>query len=153
MKKAVYSIRFNREKEFKKRKAESKMKKNFMKLLSVVLALAAVFSLAVPSLAADVNADKAKQIALKDAGYSAKQVEYIRAEYDVDDGVKVWNVDILAKDSKGRLVDYDYEISAKSGRILEKDREYEKADAGDKAESLLEGVLLKLVKWLISLFS
>ena len=34
------------------------MKKNFKKLLSVVLALAAVFSLAVPSLAADVNADK-----------------------------------------------------------------------------------------------
>ena len=48
------------------------MKKYFKKLLSVVLALAAVFALAVPSLAADVNADKAKQIALKDAGYSAK---------------------------------------------------------------------------------
>ena len=129
------------------------MKKNFKKVLSLALALVAVFSLAVPSLAADINAEKAKQIALKDAGYSAKQVEYIRAEYEVDDGVKVWNVDILVKDSKGRLVDYDYEISAKSGKILEKDREYENYEADDKAENFVESIFRKFFNWLISLFS
>ena len=47
------------------------MKKNLKKLSSLALAFALVFSLSVSAFAADVSADKAKEIALAKAGVAA----------------------------------------------------------------------------------
>lgn len=131
------------------------MKKKVNKVLAVVLAVVALFSLAIPAFAADINADRAKEIALKDAGYSAQEVIRIRAEYDIDDGRKVWNVDLIAEDEKGRVLDYDYEISAADGRILEKDWEFENdlyPDRDDRIENAFEAFFRKFIQWLLSLF-
>lgn len=131
------------------------MKNNVKKALALVLAVISLFSLSISALAADIGAEKAKEIALNDAGYRAEEVVYIKAEYEVDDGIKVWNVDFHAEDEKGRVRDYDYEIAAADGRILEKDWEYEDdlyPDSDDKAENFFEAIFRKLIQWLLELF-
>ena len=131
------------------------MKKKISKVLAVVLALVALFSLAVPAFAADISADKAKEIALKDVGYSVQEVIRIKADYDIDDGRKVWNVDLLVEDEKGRVLDYDYEISAADGRILERDWEFENdlyPDRDDRIENAFEAFFRKFIQWILSLF-
>ena len=132
------------------------MKKNIRKILAVVLALASLFMLSLSVFAADISAEKSKEIALKNAGYSANEVLYIRADYDIDDGIKVWNVDFHVKDGKGRIIDYDYEISASDGRIFEKDWDYEDdyyPEPDDKIENAIEAFFSKIIQWLVSLFS
>ena len=132
------------------------MKKNIKKILSAVLALVAVLSLSIPCFAADISSEQAKQIALGDAGYSTEQVVYIRADYEFDDGRKVWNVDFLVEDDKGRRLDYDYEIAADNGRILEKDYDLEDDfyhDTDDKLENYFEALFRKFINWLKSLFT
>ncbi len=131
------------------------MKKNLRKALAIALAIVSLFALSLSAFAADISADKAKEIALKDAGYSAQEVIRIKAEYEIDDGRKVWNVDFHAEDEKGRVLDYDYEIAASDGRILERDWEYEDDlyhDRDDRVENAFEAFFRKFVQWLISLF-
>lgn len=65
-----------------------------------------------------LSADEAKAIALKHAGLSAGQVKGLRAEFDRDDGKPVYEIEFRADG-----YEYDYEIHAESGRILEYDRE------------------------------
>lgn len=131
------------------------MKKNFRKVLAIVLAIVSLFSLSLSAFAADISAEKSKEIVLKDAGYSAQEVIRIKAEYEVDDGRKVWNVDFYAEDEKGRVLDYDYEVSAEDGRILERDWEFEDdfyPDREDRVENAFEAFFRKFVQWLLSLF-
>ena len=65
-----------------------------------------------------IGVEKAKSIALKDAGVS--NVTFVKAKLDTEDGVKVYDVEFY----KGN-VEYDYEIDAKTGKILEKDTDIE----------------------------
>ena len=65
-----------------------------------------------------LSADEAKAIALKHAGFSAGQVKGLRAEFDRDDGKPVYEIEFRADG-----YEYDYEIHAESGRILDYDRE------------------------------
>lgn len=67
-----------------------------------------------------IGADRAKEIALKDAGLSASQVSFVRAELDRDDGRMEYEVEFW-KDN----VEYDYEIDAYTGAILHSDRDIE----------------------------
>ena len=69
---------------------------------------------------ANIGAEKAKTIALKDAGLKASEVSFVRAKLDRDDGRTVYDVEFY----KGN-VEYDYEIDAKTGKILEKDKDIE----------------------------
>ena len=105
----------------KSKKGGNTMKKKLKKVVSIALALIALFALSLTAFAADISAEDAKSIAVSDAGYSLSDVLYIRAEYEIDDGRRHWNVDFLVEDEKGRKVDYDYEVSASDGRILERD--------------------------------
>ena len=128
--------------------------KKIKKLLSVILATLSVFALSVNAFAADISAERAKEIALADAGYKAQEVIYINARSDVDDGVKHWDVEFRVEDEKGRIAQYDYEISS-DGRIREKDKDYEEArpDADDKLENAFERLFRKIIEWLRALFN
>ena len=65
-----------------------------------------------------IGVEKAKSIALKDAGVSG--ATFVKAKLDTEDGVKVYDVEFY----KGN-VEYDYEIDAITGKIPEKDRDIE----------------------------
>lgn len=101
-------------------KNNSKMKK--ISTLSIATILGAtILSGSFMSFAANnsyIGVEKAKSIALKDAGVS--NVTFVKAKLDTEDGVKVYDVEFY----KGN-VEYDYEIDAKTGKILEKDTDIE----------------------------
>lgn len=101
------------------------MKKTLKKFLATALTMLLVFSVSVTAFAADITEDKAKQIALNDAGYTADDAVYIRAEFDFDDGMKLWEVEFHVKDAEGYYLEYDYAIRASDGKIIEKERDFE----------------------------
>lgn len=109
------------------------MKKNFKKLSSLVLVLALVFSLSISAFAADISADKAKEIALGKAGYAASEVLNLRVEVDYENGAKRYDVSFLVSQADGSYLDYDYEIGAADGKVYKFDVEKEgKANASSK---------------------
>ena len=66
-----------------------------------------------------IGVDKAKSIALKDAGVSASSVKrYSKAKLDRDDGVAVYEIEFYT-DS----MEYEYEINATTGKIMDRDAE------------------------------
>ncbi len=95
------------------------------KLLSILLALMMVLSVSATAFAASaITKEEAESIALKDAGYSASDVVRIKTEREFDDGREIWNVDFVVEED-GLYKDFDYEILASDGKIIEKDWEYE----------------------------
>ena len=62
-----------------------------------------------------IGTAKAKEIALKKVGGG----HVIKVEFDMDDGVPVYEVEIIKGD-----YEYDVEILAKTGKILEVDKDY-----------------------------
>ena len=68
--------------------------------------------------AAELNDEKAKGIAVADAGFTLDQVTFTDVHPDIDDGIAVFEVE-FNKDG----VEYDYTIDAVSGAILEKESE------------------------------
>ena len=77
-----------------------------------------------------IGIEKAKEIALKDAGLEESAVTFTEEKFDGDDRIKKYDVEFV---SSGK--EYDYEINASTGKILEKN--VEKADivATTKKES------------------
>ena len=70
--------------------------------------------------ASNITLEQAKAIALKHAGLSADQVRFTKAKKDHDDGRTVYEIEF----EKGRM-EYEYEISVSTGKILEWDKEYD----------------------------
>ena len=66
-----------------------------------------------PNHTADIGVEKAKEIALKDAGVSG--VFFKKVKIDYEDGVRVYDVEFY----KGN-VEYEYEIDAATGEIRER---------------------------------
>ena len=66
-----------------------------------------------------IGADKAKSIALKDAGLSSSSVTFTKAKLDREDGVRVYEIEFFTSDKE-----YEYEINATSGKIRDKDIEF-----------------------------
>lgn len=66
----------------------------------------------------DIGESAAKEIAFKDAGVSAEQVQYLWSKMDYDDGKAVYDVEFVVNN-----IEYDYEIDAVSGGILSVDQE------------------------------
>lgn len=67
-----------------------------------------------------ITAEKAKEIALKHVGLKAEEVSFIKAELDKERGQTVYDVEFY----KGN-VEYDFEIDAKTGKILDFDKDIE----------------------------
>ena len=72
------------------------------------------------SSAGDIGADRAKEIALADAGLTEADTQYLRTKADYDDGRSVYEVEFYADGTE-----YDYEIAAADGAILSKDYDAE----------------------------
>ncbi len=67
-----------------------------------------------------VSDDQAKEIALKDAGLAETAVSNLTVKLDEDDGQVHYDVDF---DDLANNLDYDYQINAETGAILEKSSE------------------------------
>lgn len=67
----------------------------------------------------DIGVAKAKEIALAKAGLSAKDVSFTKAMADVDDGRQVYDIEFYVK---GKF-EYEYEIDALTGKIIEESKE------------------------------
>ena len=65
-----------------------------------------------------IGADKAKVIALENAGVKASAATFTAAKLDRDDGRYVYEIDFYTQEKE-----YDYEIDAASGKILEQESE------------------------------
>lgn len=65
---------------------------------------------------------KAINAALKDAGLTEKDITNIKIQYEVEDGISVYDIDFYVNGGK-----YSYDINAKSGDIVSKEFEKKKA--------------------------
>ncbi len=76
-----------------------------------------------------ISADKAKEIALNHAKVSADKAVFEKVQLDKDDGIYEYEVDFRVGN-----VEYDYEINAVSGKVLDAEKEVEK----DKNEQVVK---------------
>lgn len=109
------------------------MKKNVKKLASSALAGLLAFSLSFSAFAADISAEKAKSLALKNAGYSKSQVSLLSAEADYENGVKYYEVSFIVSSDDGSYLEYDYDIRVSDGKIVKKEVEKEKGKASSSS--------------------
>lgn len=65
-----------------------------------------------------ISLDRAKSVALGHAGLASNQVTFTKAELDYDDGVAVYEIEF-----RYGSVEYEYEIDAVSGGVLEYDQD------------------------------
>ncbi|MCC8073404.1 MAG: PepSY domain-containing protein [Clostridiales bacterium] len=62
-----------------------------------------------------IGVDAAKKKALKDAGLSSSQVTFIKAKFEIDDGIPLYEIEFETTEKE-----YEYEIQAVTGSILDK---------------------------------
>ena len=77
-----------------------------------------------PAASSYIGVDQAKSIALKHAGLSAAEVSFTKAKLEKDDGLRKYEIEFI----KGST-EYEYEIDAATGSILEYKTEQEKGGA------------------------
>ena len=65
--------------------------------------------------ASSISLDKAKSIALSDAGLSKSDVTFTKTKSDTDDGIQVYDIEFTTASSE-----YEYEVRASDGKILDK---------------------------------
>ncbi len=92
-------------------------KKLMISIIAIILGIILVAGVAaIPSDAAGkISKNKAKTIALLDAGVKKSAATFTKAKLDTDNGIKVYDLEFLTSKKE-----YDYEINAKSGKILER---------------------------------
>ena len=66
-----------------------------------------------------ISSDKAKEIALADAGLTSSQVYFSKVEFDYDDGRAEYEVEF-----RNGFTEYEYTIDAVSGSILKSERDH-----------------------------
>ena len=85
------------------------------------LVLAGSLAMGATALGAQITDSRAKDIALTHAGVVEEDVLYVKTEFDMDDGLAVYEIEFYAQDG----VEYDYEISAYTGEIISYDYDAE----------------------------
>lgn len=98
------------------------MKKKTLAIGTMILAGCLVLSMSGMALAAGITESRAEEIALEHAGETEDKLLYISTKLEYEDGRKVYDVEFLTED----LEEYDYEISASTGDILDMDYEAER---------------------------
>lgn len=69
--------------------------------------------------AAAITKEEAEQIALAHVGFTADQVQQLRSEYEIDDGIRQYDVQFYEGDWE-----YEFEIDAGTGKILSFDKDH-----------------------------
>ncbi len=93
--------------------------KGIAALLAIsAIAPGAVYAAETKAPANVIGIEAAEDVAIKDAGVKKEDVTSIRAHLERDDGRYVYDVDFYVGN-----VEYEYEILAEDGKILEKDKE------------------------------
>ena len=93
---------------------------------------------------ASISEDDAKKIALKDANVSESEVNGIRINQKIDDGISLYEVDFYVGNKE-----YEYEISAQDGSIRSKDTDIDN-DFGSTAQNNADVSLDKAKKTALS---
>lgn len=75
----------------------------------------------------DIGREKAKEIALQQAGVTEAEVTWIEVERDYDDGRLEYNVEFRVGNKE-----YEYEVDAKTGQVFERDIDVEDDDWDDR---------------------
>lgn len=88
-----------------------------------------------------ITKDKAKKIALKDAGLSASKVSYIQVKLDWEAGRRVYDVEFYSGNTE-----YDYVIDAATGDILSFDHDVEDLSIPSSDERISREKAIKLAK-------
>ena len=94
------------------------MKKN-RTLRTVLFAIVMTLAMSVTAFAGTVDKTGAKETALKDAGLTASKVKRMEVEYD--DESNSYEIEFVQKSNK---TEFEYEISARDGKIIDKSVEY-----------------------------
>lgn len=68
----------------------------------------------------DIGRDKAKEIALQQAGVAEEDVTWVKVERDYDDGRLEYKVEFRLGNKE-----YEYEVDAKTGQVFERDVDVE----------------------------
>ncbi len=95
----------------------------------------------------EITLEQAKQIALEHAGKT--NVTFVKAEKDFDDGAWVYEIEFITQ-SGNSYQEYDYEISASTGKVLSFDYDAEsyappKQDTATKTEAEVRKIALAKV--------
>lgn len=109
------------------------MKKTVKKIMSVILALTVIATLALTAFAAEITAQDAQKIALDKAGLTAEEVYGIITEIDYEMGVKHFEVEFFHKAADGTITEYDVDINAQDGTVVKfkKEIEFSPAPVGE----------------------
>lgn len=121
------------------------MKQSTIIAIAGAAAIAVLGAVALPltrTASADITADRAKEIALADAGLTEADTQYLRTKADYDDGRSVYEVEFYAGGAE-----YDYEIAAADGAILSKDYDAEglSCQSGSSTEAALTETEVKAI--------
>lgn len=68
----------------------------------------------------EITLEEAKKIALKHSNLEGSQVSFIKAKYELDDGIGKYDIEFNYNNQE-----YDYEINASNGSIIEYDYDIE----------------------------
>ena len=99
------------------------MKKRYFAAAAVCVAAMSMFTGCGGNGGKDIGKDAAKTAAFSDAGVTEDEITRLKVSKDHDDGRSIYEVDFTVA-STGE--EYDYEISAEDGSILQVDKEMDK---------------------------
>ena len=87
-----------------------------------------------------ISMDEAKKIVFDDSKVSIDTVKNLEIEYDYDDGIMVYDIEFVSNNTE-----YDYEIDAKTGKIIEKEIENKKENASTSKNYLSKEKIKEIV--------
>lgn len=96
------------------------MKKRYFAAAAVCVAAMSMFTGCAGNGGKDIGKDAAKTAAFSDAGVTEDEITRLKVSKDHDDGRSIYEVDFTVASTGD---EYDYEISAEDGSILQVDRE------------------------------
>ncbi len=87
-----------------------------------------------------ISIDDAKKIVFDDSKVSSDTVKNLEIEYDYDDGIMVYDIEFISNNTE-----YDYEIDAKTGKIIEREVESKKVSTSTSKNYLSKEKIKEIV--------
>lgn len=87
-----------------------------------------------------ISLEDAKNIAFNDAKVNSKDVLNLEVDYDYDNGVMVYDIEFICNNNE-----YDYEIEAKTGKIVEREIEGKKVNTSTSKTYLSKDEIKEIV--------